>query len=247
MLPYQRKKVRAGRDFDAVRENLPRTAYGPGQHLEAELRKYILRQFGVFVREARALGLEGIWHVDRVEAEAREFLRLSAIDAKSSKGHDNSGRAFGRDWISNWDGSIQPSVMRLFERSVEWQHFQQVLVEVAESQTPGGPNPAANSPELQVEEATYNSASLGSTGGVDSDGVPPRTVAGTPLGRNLERLRKECGWSFDEIAVTTELDKKLILGHINKVKQLHPRTLATYARAFTEKLGRPITVADLER
>jgi hypothetical protein len=66
------------------------------------------------------------------------------------------------------------------------------------------------------------------------------------LGRNLDRFRRECGWSFDEMAIATELDKKLILGHINKGKSAHPSTLARYAEAFTGKLGRRITVAELE-
>jgi hypothetical protein len=76
-------------------------------------------------------------------------------------------------------------------------------------------------------------------------GLPKKFVA-TPLGRNLDRFRRECGWSFDDMAAATEIDKKLILGHVNKGKNAHPKTLATYARTFTEKLGQPVTVAALE-
>jgi hypothetical protein len=113
------EKLRAGKDFDKARENSPWRQYGAGPDLEAELRRYILRQFSVFVSEACKLGQRGVWHVDRVEEAAREFLRLATIDATYSKGHDKSGRAFGRDWTSNWNGSIQPQVMRLFEQSGE--------------------------------------------------------------------------------------------------------------------------------
>jgi hypothetical protein len=88
----------------------------------------------VFVSEACKLGRKGIWHVDRVEKEALEFLRRSTIDARSSKGYDKSGRAFGGDWISNWDGSIQPEVRRQFERSDEWKQFEAALLQVAEAQ-----------------------------------------------------------------------------------------------------------------
>jgi len=62
----------------------------------------------------------------------------------------------------------------------------------------------------------------------------------------LKRLRKECGWSFDDLAEATELDKKLILGHVNRGKGAHPKTLGVYAQTFTEKLERPVTVAELE-
>jgi hypothetical protein len=68
----------------------------------------------------------------------------------------------------------------------------------------------------------------------------------TALGRNIDRLRREIGWSFDDLANGTGLDKKLILGHVNKGKRPHPSTLANYAATFAEKLGRPVTVADLQ-
>jgi hypothetical protein len=68
----------------------------------------------------------------------------------------------------------------------------------------------------------------------------------TTLGRNIDALRKECGWSFDDISKASEIAKKLILGHVNDGKGAHPSTLAEYARTFSEKLGRHVTVAELE-
>jgi len=124
------EKLRAGRDFDQARENPLRPQYGLDQYLEAELRRYILRTFIVFVREACKLGHKRIWHVDRVEQAAREFLRLATIDAV----YDKSGGAVGRNWNSHLDGSIQSEVMRQFERSGEWQQFQDALLQVAEGQ-----------------------------------------------------------------------------------------------------------------
>jgi hypothetical protein len=69
----------------------------------------------------------------------------------------------------------------------------------------------------------------------------------TALGRNIDLLRKECGWSFDDLAKATRLDKKLSLGHVNNGRGAHPSTLETYASTFSEKLGRIIAVADLEK
>jgi hypothetical protein len=48
------------------------------------------------------------------------------------------------------------------------------------------------------------------------------------------------------MAKATEIDKKLTLGHVNKGKKANPDTIAAYASTFTEKLGRPVTVAELE-
>jgi hypothetical protein len=68
----------------------------------------------------------------------------------------------------------------------------------------------------------------------------------TPLGSNINRLRKECGWTYDDLENRTGIDKTLIIGHVNHGKGAHPSTLKTYADAFTRELKRTITVTDLE-
>jgi hypothetical protein len=65
------------------------------------------------------------------------------------------------------------------------------------------------------------------------------------LGRNIDQLRIECGWSEDELVEHTLIDKTLILRHINKGKGAYPSTLKKYADAFTKKLRRTITAVDL--
>ena len=77
--------------------------------------------------------------------------------------------------------------------------------------------------------------------------IHPQKEYKTALGRNIDKLRIDCGWSFDDLAQATELDKKLILGHVNKGKGVHPRTLATYANAFNEKLGLQMKPTDLKK
>lgn len=112
------EKLRAGRDFDVARENSPWTRYCASPELQAELRRYILRQFAVFASEACTLGQKGVWHVDRIHREVLEFLRLTTIDAKYSKGYDKDDRQFAQDWIdSSGGGGIKPEVMRQLERS----------------------------------------------------------------------------------------------------------------------------------
>lgn len=67
----------------------------------------------------------------------------------------------------------------------------------------------------------------------------------TVLGRNLSRLKMECGWSVDDLAKETGINRSLILDHLNQGKKAYPSTLAKYAAAFTTKLGRAITPAAL--
>jgi hypothetical protein len=69
----------------------------------------------------------------------------------------------------------------------------------------------------------------------------------TPTGRNIDRLRKECGWSLDRLAEKSGIDKKLILSHVNKGVRPIPRILKEYAQAFSKELGRTIIAPDLEK
>jgi ribosome-binding protein aMBF1 (putative translation factor) len=81
-------------------------------------------------------------------------------------------------------------------------------------------------------------------------GMVSKEAASKPkssIGQNIDRLRKECGWSFDTLAKQTGIDKKQILSHVNKGTKPHPRIMKEYAQAFTKELGSHITVADLEK
>ncbi|HUR46333.1 MAG TPA: hypothetical protein VMZ27_10705 [Candidatus Saccharimonadales bacterium] len=163
------EKLRAGKDFDEARKNLPGTQYGPGKDLEAELRRYILRQFSIFGREACQLGHKGIWHVDQIEEEALEFLRRSTNVAISSKGYDKSGRSFGQRWMSNWGGGIEPDVKRQFEQSDEWKQFQNALLQVAESHETRTPDGGAD-PARQILGVARDSTQSDQAGGTLSKG-----------------------------------------------------------------------------
>jgi hypothetical protein len=74
-------------------------------------------------------------------------------------------------------------------------------------------------------------------------GIEPKS----PIGQNIDRLRKECGWSFDDLARKTGMDKKNILAHVHKGRNPRPSTMKEYAQAFSKELHREITVAELEK
>ena len=94
-------------------------------------------------------------------------------------------------------------------------------------------------------QAAVTSGLEAGASGSQPDGTEPAQVQ-TALGRSINRLRKECGWTFDELANQTKMEKKLILGHVNNGKGAHPRNLRNYADAFARRLNRPVTVAELE-
>lgn len=95
------------------------------------------------------------------------------------------------------------------------------------------------------ELANGDPATEGEPGATDGAGSPAK-VYKSRAGRNIDKLRKDCGWSFDQLAKRTGIDKSLILGHVNKGKGAHPDTLKTYADAFSKALNRSVTVGELE-
>jgi hypothetical protein len=171
---------------------------------------------GTFLVFAKEAQTRRLWPVDRMDSQCREFLRLLTIDAFYEKGYDTSGRRL-IEMISNLDGSILFEVQREFEKTPEWKEYQDTLLEVAEGQI------------AQQDRST------GEAG--------PAGLGKTAI--NIDRLRKECGWSLNDCERWTGLDKKLIRGHIAG-KSARLKTLRVYAQAFSRELKRTVTVSDLE-
>jgi hypothetical protein len=71
-------------------------------------------------------------------------------------------------------------------------------------------------------------------------------IAKLRIGQNIDKLRRECGWSFDQLAEKTGIDKKATLSHRHGKHKPNPRTLKVYAQAFSKELNRPITANNLE-
>ena len=67
------------------------------------------------------------------------------------------------------------------------------------------------------------------------------------VGKNITQFRKECGWTYDELADATLIDRKQIILHAKGRAKPRPRTLRKYSEAFTKALGRPISPGDLEK
>lgn len=68
----------------------------------------------------------------------------------------------------------------------------------------------------------------------------------TELARNLDALRRESGWTYETLAEMIGVSKTTAMAHVNKGTEPLVETLSDYAGVFSEKLGRPITPADLD-
>lgn len=68
----------------------------------------------------------------------------------------------------------------------------------------------------------------------------------TASARNIDRLRLECGWSYNDLEKATGISKRLIVNHIKHGTRIYPKNLKLYADQFTKQLRRTVTVADLQ-
>jgi hypothetical protein len=75
--------------------------------------------------------------------------------------------------------------------------------------------------------------------------VEAAAAAPTPFARNIQRLRLECGWSYDDLTGSVDMDRSTVIDHATKVTQPWPATVKKYADAFTKALHRSISPAEL--
>jgi hypothetical protein len=74
--------------------------------------------------------------------------------------------------------------------------------------------------------------------------IPEVQPATTTLGKRLDIFRRECGWSKNALATRTGMDRK-VQRHINDQAKPTPANLKLYADAFSKKLERRVSVAEL--
>lgn len=67
----------------------------------------------------------------------------------------------------------------------------------------------------------------------------------TSFAENVDRLRKECGWTNEDLAEAVGVDVTTIYSHMKGTSKPRPQNIAEYAKAFSEKLGREIQPSDL--
>jgi hypothetical protein len=75
----------------------------------------------------------------------------------------------------------------------------------------------------------------------------PKAAYPNNFARNVDMLRIECHFSYDDLADASGIYKRTILRHVNKGMQPHLRMIKLYADTFSAELGREITVFDLQK
>jgi hypothetical protein len=73
-----------------------------------------------------------------------------------------------------------------------------------------------------------------------------RKVYISPLAANIDKFRRECGWTIAELVKAIELVPDAVLDHVDKGARPRPDALKSYADAFTDKLGRVVSVEELK-
>jgi len=109
-------------------------------NLKVALHRYILRIFLVFVEEACALGMIGVWPVDFVEEQCAGYLNF-LISTTSDKGAGRYQSLYGAA-----PGLTNPEDQRELEKSDGWTKYRSLLLEVADKQAKGGIENRTNGP-----------------------------------------------------------------------------------------------------
>jgi DNA-binding XRE family transcriptional regulator len=65
------------------------------------------------------------------------------------------------------------------------------------------------------------------------------------LGRNIDRLRTECGLSQEELADKIGVRREAVIQHINRGVTPQPKTLRHYAKVFSAFLHREVTLSEI--
>jgi hypothetical protein len=155
------KKIVAAREFAEKRQGLRRDA-----EVEVALRVYILQVFLSFAEGAFELGRQGVWSIDQVEEQAREFLRRTAIEANAEMGFDRAGHQLS-PMFGKWGGHILPETQQKLEKTPEWKQYTDGLLDLAKLQAgaalsssdsgeipsvpDSGPSESADLPAITVE------------------------------------------------------------------------------------------------
>jgi hypothetical protein len=102
--------------------------------------------------------------------------------------------------------------------------------------------------EAELQRSTFSGTQNSDKTAPGVESKPTIALADTKMriGRNIDKLRKECGWSLDRLCAKTGIDKKAILSHVHGKSKPNPNTLKEYAQAFAKELNRSITANTLE-
>jgi hypothetical protein len=139
-------EIRASRALSsegaAVQAALQRARFGQGVLGKAGIViQYIMTVFAASAHEACDLGKKaGGWAADIVDREARELLRLTVLHAKAKYSYLNLSMT---ELISQ-NGYITSEAQALFEKTDEWKHYQDELLDVARIQRTQPPSRSGN-------------------------------------------------------------------------------------------------------
>ncbi len=113
-----------------------------GADLSGDLKNYAITVFLVFAEEAFKLGRAGIWTVDLIDAQARQFL----ADRLWAENLDRFGRRIG-EFFDSRSAELKREAVHKFEASREWQVYNDGLIAVSDAQATGAIRNSDGQPE----------------------------------------------------------------------------------------------------
>jgi transcriptional regulator with XRE-family HTH domain len=218
-----------------------------------------LRRLTITVVFAKFPGLEGYWinnlngsilsdveHRFKVSPEWAQYeeLLLADIGTKATPSTSDAKTRSTGFMPGQFEGIPEWQVRELMKRRLEAAG----RTRADEKQTPESPDPMLEAfgrndttvtSERTPAENNRKTAQVVQDESI-ADGAKVR------IARNIEKLKTECGWSYEQLADATGIDKKLVLSHTHRKHKPNPKTLRDYAQAFSKELNRSITANNLE-
>ena len=245
-----------------LNERMPPPGYSKTQQLASVGRKYVLRIFAVFAKEACELGKQRVWTTRRIDLAALEFLRDLAVEVRSEYSH------LGMPDMVGQLGVILPDVLHEMKSSPEWKTYQEQLVAVADLQTQPRAMNVERHPDpieqafMDIKSAPFRAAAqaryeealeaqresrIKST--PQQPTSAPDSVSGSDsrntVGDQIRRLREECRWTLPELAEEVNLDERTISRHESGESKPYARNISKYERVFSKRLSRKVLIDNL--
>lgn len=196
--PSSRARVEAAKAKAALKLEESKGRIVRLDEYEAALRNYILLVFAAFAAEALELGRQGVWAVQRLDSESREFLERITLQAQLYKGYDPRNRAIV-PMVERVFGHLLPEVRREFEQSSQWRSYQEGLSEVAELQASKTTAVLCSGGTAINTQGKPEGRPMTTLAGISRQKAPRRSAQYLVIDKALQEIAKANPRSFEEV------------------------------------------------
>jgi len=145
------------------------------EDLEEFIRNFAIDVTIVFAGEALQLGRRGIWTVDFIDLQVKEFLRCLVAEEQYDRHGKRVGNLISQDYMAPQSQCpITRETWHEIEKNKDWQRYEDDLVEVSELQAKGGIDNSVNGPPEWMKPTDKPATPSGQLPGPDAKSTSDR-------------------------------------------------------------------------